>query len=404
MATTRTRRTVTAPAADKPAAATGAAPAVTTTAIEKPLPRHQVVRRTIERAVPYIKQLIPEKLGLDAERFARVVINCIESDESGKLLQCTDGSLIRAVLHAAEVGLEPGGAYGHCYILPYWNSKANPPSYEAEFMIGVWGYVELARRNPRIKDVWADVIFEKDHYDVESGSGGRRIIHKPRWDLSFKERGDVLGAYACALFDDGTVASEMMNWEELQAARATSAAPDSPAWKHWPTEMYKRSALKRAQKYWSKGNDRSLQRAIELEERPEVVSLPVQAAIATLAPTPAPAKPKPSGPLDVLVGAHKPTAAAPAANATVPSAKPANDKAPEPELLNWPLVHAELSQADPPMWAGEGRLTVIMTWTPEQMRLAYDWAHAFNDQDLDDAALPERPAFTVLERQAGEEG
>jgi recombination protein RecT len=365
------------------------------------------VRRVVERAVPYIKQLIPEKLGLDAERFARVVINCIESDESGKLLLCTDGSLIRAVLHAAEVGLEPGGAYGHCYILPYWNKKANPPCYEAEFMIGVWGYVELARRNPRIKDVWADVIFEKDHYDVESGSGGRRIVHKPRWDLPFKERGQILGAYACALFDDGTVASEMMNWDELEQARATSAAPDSPAWKNWTTEMYKRSALKRAQKYWSKGNDRSLQRAIELEERPEVVSLPVQAAIATLAPTSTststPAKPKPSGPLDALVSAHKPgSTPPPPPAATVPNDKPANDKA--PELLNWPMVHAELGQADPPMWAGEHRLTVIMTWTAEQMRLAYDWAVAFNDQDLDDAQLPERPAFTVLERESGEEG
>ncbi len=384
MATSRRTATKPAPAATA-AAATTAGVSTTSTQIEKPMPRHQVIRRTIERATPYIKQLIPERLGLDAERFARVVINCIESDETGKLLLCTDGSLIRAVLHAAEVGLEPGGAYGHCYILPYWNKKADPPCYEAEFMIGVWGYVELARRNPRIKDVWADVIFEKDFYDVESGSGGRRIVHKPRWDLSFEQRGNVLGAYACALFDDGTVASEMMNWEELQQARNTSAAPDSPAWKNWSTEMYKRSALKRAQKYWSKGNDRSLQRAIELEERPEVISLPVQAAIATLAPTPAPAKPKSSGPLDVLVSAHKPAAAPASAAAPAAAAndKPANDKAPEPEptLLNWPMVHAELGQADPPMWAGEGRLTVIMTWTAEQMRLAYNWARAFNGED-----------------------
>jgi recombination protein RecT len=392
------RRTAPRPAATATApAAASAAPAATTTAIEKPVPRHQVVRRTIERAVPYIKQLIPEKLGLDAERFARVVINCIESDDSGKLLQCTDGSIIRAVLHAAEVGLEPGGAYGHCYILPYLNKKTN--CLEAEFMIGVWGYVELARRNPRIKDVWADVIFEKDQYDVESGSGGRRIIHKPRWDLSFTERGQVLGAYACALFDDGTVASEMMNWEELQQARSTSKAPDSPAWANWPTEMYKRSALKRAQKYWSKGNDRSLQRAIELEERPDIVSLPVQAAIATLAPTPAAAKPKPSGPLDALVNAHKPAAPAPAPAA--PAGKPANDRA--PESLTWPRVHAALAEADED-WQGEDRLTLIMTWTPEQMALAHNWAAAVNDQSVPEDQIPERPAFTVLERMPGEEG
>jgi hypothetical protein len=217
-----------------------------------------------------------------------------------------------------------------------------------------------------------------------------------------------LGAYACALFDDGTVASEMMNWDELQQARATSAAPDSPAWKNWETEMYKRSALKRAQKYWSKGHDRSLQRAIELEERPEVVSLPVQAAIATLAPSSTPAKQKPSGPLDALVSAHKPAApAAAAASSPSPAAapaasKPANDRAQEP--LTWPRVHAALAQAEPEMWTGEDRLTVIMTWSPEQMQLAYDWAQAFNDDATPDDQLPERPEFTVLGRQPGEDG
>src|SRR5690606_33904313 len=112
----------------------------------------------------YIGRLLPEKLGISPERFARVAINCIESDASGKLLQCTDASLIRAILHAAEVGLEPGGAYSHCYLLPYFNKAKGV--YEAQFMIGVRGYVELARRCPRIKNVWSDVIFEQDYFKV----------------------------------------------------------------------------------------------------------------------------------------------------------------------------------------------------------------------------------------------
>jgi hypothetical protein len=111
-------------------------------------------------------------------------------------------------------------------------------------------------------------------------------------------------------------------------------------------------------------------------------------------------------PLDALVSAHKAAPPSPA-----PAPVPANDGAPpaskpapkEPPLLSWPMVHAALGQADP-NWTGEDRLPVIMTWSDEQMRLAYNWSVAYNDEQLDDEQLPERPAFTVLERQAGEEG
>jgi hypothetical protein len=99
--------------------------------------------------------------------------------------------------------------------------------------------------------------------------------------------------------------------------------------------------------------------------------------------------------LDTLVNTHK--AAAPVA-----APPPANEVT--PPTLTWPLVQAELVQADG-AWQGEDRLPLIMAWTPEQMRLAYDWAAAFNSE-VDDDKLPERPAFTVLkiERQPGEDG
>jgi recombination protein RecT len=377
------------PAQQQRPAARQAPAAAANTSIEKAKPRHQIVRERIERVTPYIGQLLPERLGITAERFARVTINCIESDETGKLLQCSDGSLIRAILHAAEVGLEPGGAYGHCYILPYWNRKANDGrgGYEAQFMIGVWGYVELARRNPRIKNVWADCIFANDFYKVTSGSGGKQIIHEPRWDLPFADRGEIIGAYACAQLDDGTVSSELMNLEELERARATSQAPNSPAWTNWQPEMYKRTAIKRAQKYWPKGADLSLRRAIELEEHPDRASGPVREALAQVMPTPQRGR---GAVLDAMVNAAKAT-----------RGSDDDDGGSEPELT--PEVVLEALAAADEAWRGDDRLGVVNNWSPAQMRLAHDWAQAFVHAEADED-IPERPPFTVAERQPGEDG
>jgi hypothetical protein len=71
--------------------------------------------------------------------------------------------------------------------------------------------------------------------------------------------------------------------------------------------------------------------------------------------------------------------------------------------LTWPAVQAGLFLADP-QWAGDDKLALIMAWTPEQMRLAHEWARAFNDKTVDDKDVPVRPAFTVLGREPGQEG
>lgn len=72
--------------------------------------------------------------------------------------------------------------------------------------------------------------------------------------------------------------------------------------------------------------------------------------------------------------------------------------------LTWTKLQAELGAADG-AWEGEDRLPLIMAWTPEQARLAWDWATANNDPSIQDEEVPERPAFTVLpaERQPGED-
>jgi phage RecT family recombinase len=243
-----------------------------------------------QRMIPSIKMLLGKRSHDELERFAKVFINVVEFNPD--LLKCTDASLARAMMHSAEVDLEVGGAYPHAYLIPYKNNDTG--RVECQFQISVWGYVELVRRSGEIKKVWADVIYSGDVYETVSGTAGKSIVHRPNWFATRKERGTVLGSYACALLENGETVFEPVSWEELQEARAANRGR-SPAWDKWPEQQYQKVALKRLQKYLPKGT--RAERALEIDEDPgtrgiiDVEGVPVDA----------PAQ----GPLDRAVEQHR---------------------------------------------------------------------------------------------------
>lgn len=204
------------------------------------------LRQLVGKLEPFFKQAFPRSVGLDPQRFVRVCINAIESDDSGKLLQCSPGSIARSLLHSAEVGLEPGGALGHAYLIPYWNKDRGV--YEAQFQIGVWGLIALARRSGDILDVWARCVYEGDFFE-EHGGSEPKLIHRPQ-PFAADDRG-CLGAYACAKLKDGTVNWITVSEADCQRARSMNRGK-SPAWDVWPDEMRKKVAIRRGSKTWPK--------------------------------------------------------------------------------------------------------------------------------------------------------
>lgn len=226
-----------------------------------PPPRIEQLRTLVRKTMP---QHVARLLGKDVDvtRFLAMFLNAIESGPAD-LVRCTDGSLARAMLLAAEVRLEVGrGPYPHAYLIPYFNKDAG--QHEAQLMISVWGYTELVRRGG-VRKVWADVVFENDVYKCISGTAGKQIVHEPAWFMAREARGFVLGAYACALLENGEVVVEPVSWEELETARKQNRG-SSPAWDLWPEQMYQKVALKRLAKYLPKGD--SPERLVEIDENP----------------------------------------------------------------------------------------------------------------------------------------
>lgn len=104
-----------------------------------------------------IAQMVPQHL--TAERLMRVAINCVAKTPG--LQQCTPTSLLQSVLVAAELGLEPGGALGHLYLVPF-KTTCTP-------IIGYRGFLELARRSGELASVRAVVVRVKDEFRLEEG-------------------------------------------------------------------------------------------------------------------------------------------------------------------------------------------------------------------------------------------
>lgn len=95
-----------------------------------------------------------------------------------------------------------------------------------------------------VKDVYAMLIREGDCLEEVVQMGVRNVNFKP---LPLN-RGKTIGAFAVVLYEDGGVAYDVMNIDELEATRKKSRAANAMAWKDFPGEMQKKTVLHRLSK------------------------------------------------------------------------------------------------------------------------------------------------------------
>src|SRR5690348_12059314 len=91
------------------------------------------IKELLESRKGAIAQLLPRHL--TADRLIKVALGCVMKTPA--LQKCTAASLLQSVIVAAELGLEPGGALGHLYLVPYGNT-CTP-------IVGYRGFIELMR-------------------------------------------------------------------------------------------------------------------------------------------------------------------------------------------------------------------------------------------------------------------
>lgn len=142
-------------------------------------------------------------------------------------------------------GLMKGAVLGldfynkECYLVPYGNQL----NYQTDYR----GAVKLAKKYSirPIKDIYAKLIREGDDFSESIVNGEPNINFTPK----FLNDGKIIGAFAVCLYRDGGITYDVMSLSDLENTRKASKASNSPAWKNFTGEMYKKTVLHRLCKH-----------------------------------------------------------------------------------------------------------------------------------------------------------
>ena len=190
---------------------------------------------------------------LTAEKLMRLVTG--EVKKTPALAKCSVASVMRCVMEAARLGLQPGGALGQFYIVPY-GAEATP-------IVGYRGLITLARRSGKIRRLEAHVVYEADEFEVRFGTDPG-LTHIPSLKA---ERGDIVAAYMVVQMEGEAIQVEVMTREDIIAIRDRSRASKNGPWVTDFAEMCRKTVVRRGCKYLPMDTEESapLQRAMELD-------------------------------------------------------------------------------------------------------------------------------------------
>ena len=169
--------------------------------------------------------------GFNKARFVQNALALINDNPA--LQKYSQTQLMGGLLKGAYLGLDFYSK--ECYLIPYGNQL----NYQTDYR----GAKKLAKKYSirPIKDIYAKLIREGDEFEELIINGEQTFNFKPK----FLNDGKILGAFAVVLYKDGGLAYDVMPLSDLENTRKHSKASNSPAWKDFTGEMYKKTVLHR---------------------------------------------------------------------------------------------------------------------------------------------------------------
>lgn len=154
-----------------------------------------------------------------------------------ELKNYNQNEIVMGLLKGAYLGLDFYNK--ECYLIPYGEQL----NYQTDYR----GAKKLAKKYSirPIKDIYAKLVREGDEFEEVIINGEQGINFKPK---AFND-GKIVGAFAVCLYQDGGMIYDAMSLADLENTRKSSKASNSPAWKNFTGEMYKKTVLHRLCKH-----------------------------------------------------------------------------------------------------------------------------------------------------------
>lgn len=213
--------------------------------------RIATLRGMLEQAKPRIAAVLPKHL--TADRMCKLAL--VAASQSPQLAACEPVSVIRSVMLSAQLGLDPFGALGSAYLVPYGTRCTLIPGYR--------GLIDLARRSGAVSVVEARAVYEGDRFSYCYGLEPR-LEHSP----ASGERDEAIKpshVYAIVRYKDGGAQFDVMTRAEVDAIRKRSKASGNGPWVTDYAEMAKKTVIRRLLKLVPMSIE--LAQAIAVDER-----------------------------------------------------------------------------------------------------------------------------------------
>ena len=253
------------------------------------------IQRMLTKAWPRIAAVMPKHMS--SERLYQLAVSAI--NQTPKLAECSAPSLLSCVMKCSALGLDPSNVdgLGRAYILPFYNRKTG--GYEATFILGYKGIIDLARKSGQLKSIHAQAVYRGDTFEFWEDEEGQHFKYRPNMDAPHTPE-NLTDVYVSARLLDNGLVFEHMTKAEVDAIRKRSKSANNGPWVTDYEAMALKTVIRRAARYLPMSTE--AQQAVAADETtpayPDVfspiVEQPVVATVSDSEPI--------SGPESVPVG------------------------------------------------------------------------------------------------------
>ena len=203
------------------------------------------------KSMPRLVQYLPDNMA--ARQFCMALVqeaNKLDSD-------VVPISVANSALACAIVGLIPGPALGHAYLVPFKNKGQKM----CTFVPGYKGFLELAYGASWLADCQPEVILEGEEFLHWMDESGPKLSHNIPVNRKLMHQ-NVVGAYCVWHSRHGGKGIEVVQRSELDKVDT-----QKNVWASEYVAMAKKTPVRRASKLWRQ--TRGLALAVQLDEQQE---------------------------------------------------------------------------------------------------------------------------------------